>query len=866
VDEELAYHIEMRTRDYVQDGFAPPDARRAAMARFGNYDRTRRQCHDLYMVTPTTSGDRFMTQLIQDLRYALRSIRKAPLFAVVVVLTLALGIGANSALFSVVDGVLLRPLPYHDPDQLVRLWENDRLRGTTIEGFSGPDYFDLVERSDAFTSLAAIQTSTLTLTGANNEPQDVVVTRSSHTLLSMLGVTPMLGRGPGPQEDEPGGNRVVVLSHQFWMSYFGGDERVVGRTITLQGLPYEVIGVMPPSFSFPAPTVAMWSTLQIGPTTTSRGNHGFGVVGRLRRDVSLEQANAQVTTVASALEHAYADDNLGRGMWVQTVSDWLVGNVRTPLYILLGAVGFVLLIACANVANLMFARAAMREREVAIRIVMGAGRARLFRQVVTESVVLSGLSAVVGFALAFAGVRALIALAPAGLPRLEDVGIDVRVLGFTLAIGLLTGLVFGTLPALQAARGDLQQPLREGTRTSGSGVKLRLRKILVISEVGLAVVLVTGAGLLIKSFWRLLQVDPGFDPTQVVQVSMQLPAARYPQDFGEWPHWGAVRQFQVALLERIEGIPGVSSAALALNSPVAAGWTTRFQIEGRPVVPEGEMDEVRIRVVTPDYFRTLSIPIVRGRGLTELDDRTDARPVILINESFARRYFTDEDPIGQHVTNWGVTREIVGMVKDVKFLGLDQDVPPAIYPTFSQMPFTGFSILARATGSAESIGREIRDRVWAIDRDLAMSTPATLESDLSASVAQPKFNMLLLSVFAGIALVIAAVGIYGVMAFGVNQRRREIGVRLSLGAQGRDVLKEVLVEGLRFTAIGIVIGAAGAAFLTRLMTSLLFGVAALDIPTFGAVALVAALIAILASYVPARRASRVNPIVALRYE
>lgn len=863
---ELSYHIEMRTRDLVAAGMALGAARREALERFGSVERTRAECGDLLFVDPTPDGAGTMTQGLRDLKYAVRSMVKNPGFTLVVVITLGLGIGANTAIFSVVNGVLLDPLPYHEPEGLVSVFENDRLRGTTQEGVSAPDYFDLTERNRVFADAATWFRPRLTLTGADNEPQRVISASLTYNLFSVLGVTPALGRSFTAEEDQPGGERVVVLSHGLWNTRFGSDPNILGRSITVDEEPYEIIGVMPADFDFPLPDTDLFTPLQAVPTTYSRGMHSFGVVARLGDGISHEQASADVSRIARALEEEYPDDNLGRGMWVEPLTESRVGDVRTALLMLLGAVTLVLLIACVNVANLLFARASVREREVAIRTALGAGRGRLIKQLLTESMVLALVGGVVGLLVAFWGVNVLVAIGPDNLPRLHNVAINGGVLAFAFLTTAGTGLVFGLLPALKTARSDLHAPLKEGGRSATSGVGgYRLRGGLVVAEIALAVLLVTGAGLLIKSFWRLQQVDPGFNPSNVLSLTLNLPAARYPQEFATFPQWTEIRQFQDDLEQRVRNLPGVEAVALALNHPVLAGWTTRFTIEGRPPVAEGEQEEARIRPVTPDYFRTVGIPVLRGRGLTD-QDRGDAPFVLVINEAFARRYFQDEDPLGKRMTVWRKTGEIVGVAQDVKWLGLDQPAPPGWYMPLHYMPFAGFNLVVRTSGDPLGLVPEIRSRIGDLDPALAPYNITTLETELGKSVAQQRFNMLLLAAFAVLAMALAAVGIYGVMSYGVSQRTHEIGVRMSLGARQGDVLRDIVLSGLKLTGIGVAAGLVATVFAARTVSSLLFGVGSVDLPTFGAVAVILALVATLASYLPAHRASRVDPVEALRYE
>ncbi len=539
---------------------------------------------------------------------------------------------------------------------------------------------------------------------------------------------------------------------------------------------------------------------------------------------------------------------------------------KPRLVLLLGAVALVLLVACVNVASLLFARAVTRERETAVRVAMGAGRGALVRQYLTESLLLSLAGGLIGLVAAWFGLHALLAMMPDDLPRRGNIEINGVVLAFALAISLATGLAFGLLPALRRSRGRLLSQLREGGRSGADRAKEGIRRILVTAEISLAVALVVGAGLLVHSFWRLLQVDPGFSAENVVSVDVQLPATRYPQERARWPAWTEVRAFQKELLRRTSALPGVDASAIAINTPLDAGWTSRFTIEGRPPVAPGEEDEVGVRIVSPGYFRTAGIPIVRGRGLEDADDRSDSPPVVVVNEAFARRYFVDEDPIGKRLSQWGVTRDIVGIAKDVRFHGLDQPPSPAIYPTFADAPFSGFSLLVRTHEPAELSYARIRDTIWSIDRDLALSRFTTLDAMLAASVAAPRFTMVLYVLFAAIALGLAAVGIYGVMSYSITQRRHEMGVRMSLGARPADVVRLVLVESGRLTALGIGIGLVLAMFLTRSLKAILFGVEGIDPATLVVVTVLSAGVALAASCLPAMRAARLDPISTLRHE
>jgi predicted permease len=865
IDSELAYHVEMRARDLEATGMGAAAARREAARRFGNHGRIRAECREVMMVDAERQGDGIMAQFGQDLRYAVRTILRNPGFAATVILTLGLGIGANTAIFSVVDGVLLRPLPYADSDRIVYVAQNDRLRGTQHEWFSGPDFFDVLERNVVFESMAAWRTPQATLTSPDGEPQRITAASTSHTLFSILGVGPVLGRVYDADDDRPGADAVLVLSHQIWVSRFGADEGVLGRLVAIEGTSYEVVGVMPPSFTFPSAGTQVWMPLQISAARTPpRGNHFYRVIAKLDVNVNLDAANGNLTAIAADLEEEYADDNLGRGMWTQELLGAMVGSIRPALLMLLGAVGLVLAIACVNVASLLFARSTVRQREVAIRGALGAGRNRLIRQFLTESVVLSLLGGAAGLLVALGGVRGLVALGPAALPRLANVGIDGRVLLFAMLASAGTGVLFGILPALQAAKADLQSPLKEGGRTPARSGGQGVRRFLVVTEVALAAVLVTGAGLLIQSFWRLQAVDPGFAAGNVLVANVQLPASRYPQAFGS-TDFTQVLAFQRELVQRVGGLPNVESVALAVHHPANPGWTSRFIIDGRPPVAPGEQEEARINPVGRDYFRTVGIQLTRGRGFTEADV-TDGPRVVVINETFARRHFSDQDPVGQRLSFWGQSREIVGVVADVKFRGPAQETRQGWYAPMEQIPFGAFSVLVRTAGEPLDIAPLVQQQVITIDPDLPVFGVSTLEQQFSGFVAQPRFNMLLLGLFAGVAMVLAAVGIYGVISYGVNQRTHEIGVRISLGASAGDVLRHVVGQGVALAAAGVAIGLAGSLLLTRALSSLLFGVGSVHLPTFIAVALIVSLVAFAASYLPARRASNVDPMVALRSE
>ncbi len=868
IDEEIQLHLDLRARDYRTRGYSEEEARGLARRRFGDEALVRRECRRLLMVERTKGGRFPMSTLTRELRLGFRSLAKTPGPTAVILVTLALGIGANTAIFSVVEGVLLRPLPYENPDRLLSLWENDRLRGTTQEGFSLPDYVDVRDENQIFDSMAAFTFLTTTWTSEDDEPTRVNAVRIEASFSEVLGVSPAIGRSFRAEEDKEGGAPVVILGFDAFRTRFGERPDILGKQIILDGVSREIVGVMPEGFDFPSAEVTLYFPLE-APSDASRGQHGIIVVARMKEGVGLEQVNAELRGLASRLEAAYPDDNAGRGMWGETLYQSTVGDTRNGLLLLSGAVGFVLLVACVNVAGILSSRALSRAHELAIQSALGASRLTLIRHQLIESLALAFAGGLLALGVSAALRRVLLALAPSDLPRAANVETNSTVLVFTLVLSLAAAVVFGGLPALAGSklglRGFRGKP-GDGMRGAGAGrATRRLRRALLVAEIALAVVLVFGAGLLIRSFVGLLSVDPGFAARNVVALGVDLPASRYPQRFPEWPRWNEVRAFQTELLARLSETAGIDSAAIALNTPLDPGWTSRFTIEGRPEVAPGEQDEVRVRTVSPGYFRTLGVPILRGRDLSEDDDRPNAPPVIVVNEAFVRRYFRDEEPLGARISQWDLTREIVGVVKDEKFLGLAEESPPAIYPLFSQTPFSGFFMLVRSREGTPVVDR-VRQVVRELDPELAIGDVATLDERISQSVAEPRFTMTLFAFFAVLALGLAAIGIYGLMSQAVGQRTRELGVRMSLGARPSDVLGLVLGEGARLSALGIALGVLLALALARTFESFLFGVEKLDPLTLSSVVVVAAAAGLLATYLPARRASRIDPIRTLRQE
>jgi putative ABC transport system permease protein len=814
-----------------------------------------------------------MNTLFQDIRFGLRMLLKSPSISIVATIALALGIGANTAIFSVVNAVLLRPLPFPDPDSLVALFETDLQRGLQRGSHSYPNFFDIRSQNTSFERVSTYRSGDYIMTG-RGEParlQGAVVTSD---LLPLLGVQPMLGRMFLPDEDKGSDTgRVVILSQPLFQKRFSADPSILNQAITLNGVSYTVVGVMPAGFEFPIQNepVELWTTIAADasgqtPVTAQRGAHFLRVIGRLKPGVSLEQAQADLTTIASRLEQQYPDTNTRRGLRVDSALSALVGDVRPTLFILLGAVACVLLIACANVANLLLARATSRHKEMAIRTALGASRARVIRQLLTESVLLSLLGGGVGLLLAVWWSDLLVALGKEDIPRAVQVGIDWRVLGFTLGVSLLTGVVFGLAPAFHSARSELVESLKEGARGTSAGRFANfVRKGLVVIELGFAVLLLTGAGLLIQSLWRLQKVNSGLEPQNVLTFNVGLPEVKY--------NYEKQAQFFIDLKSRLEATPGVQAASSILPLPLSGDrFSISFEIEGRPMAPKdhpsGDFFSTGV-----GYFRAMGIPMIKGRDFDDRD-RHGATPVVIITEALARQFFPNEDPIGKHIKPGINTiegekttmREIIGVVGDVRNRSLDTEPKPAYYVPQTQVPFDQMAMVVKTAGEPHTLVSAATKQVAAMDQDIPVFAVKSMEEYLSASVAAPRFSTTLLAIFAAVALVLTVVGLYGVMSYSVAQRTNEIGIRLALGAQSRDVLLMIVKQGGLLIVLGLVIGLTGAFALTRLLASLLFGVTAKDPFTFAAVAVLLAIVALLACYVPALRATRVDPMEALRCE
>jgi putative ABC transport system permease protein len=807
-----------------------------------------------------------MGNFLRDLRYGARVLLKSPGFTLVAVLALALGIGANSAIFSVVNAVLLRPLPYSEPDRLVRVGGTSKTE--LIGTFSPPDFFDWRARNTVFEGMAAYDASSPSLTGGG-EPERLNAARVSPGFFSLLRTPPALGREFLPQEEQRGQHRVAVLSHALWQRRFGGDPLVVGRKIELSGEGFEVVGVMPADFEPPqfagldAEPPSIW--VPFAPDLSQWGRDGRSVdacIARLKPTATVEQARSEMEAIALGLQEQYPKTNSRAGVRLDSLREQLVGGARRALLVFIAAVGFVLLIACANVANMLLARAATRRKEIAIRTALGASRARVARQLLTESVLLAMAGGGLGLLLALWANEFLLALSAGALPRVEHVALDWRVVFFTLLVSVATGLVFGLAPALSASKTDLTESLKEGGRAGAAGLRSRARSALVVSEVALSLVLLVAAGLLVKSFWRLQQVSPGFDPDGVLTMNVFLPGLRYPE---EAQH--AV--FFERVLERVKALPGVRHAGATSNLPVSGNYDRLpIYVEGQPPPAGGEAAEAERYMVSDDYFRALGVPVLAGRGFGA-DDSPGKQPVVVVGEAVARASWPAGDAVGRRI-KLGDTENpwltVVGVAGDVRHYGPDTPANFQVYLPHRQSPSQAMTLVVRSAGDPEALAAAVRGAVWSVDKDQPVYDVKTMRQLLSASTAARRFNMLLIGVFASVALALAVVGIYGVMSYTVEQRTREIGVRVALGAGARDIYRLIVGRGMATAGLGVGVGLAASFAATRAMKSLLFGVEASDPVIFASVALLLSAVALLACYLPARRAARVDPAVALRYE
>jgi putative ABC transport system permease protein len=815
-----------------------------------------------------------MNGIIQDVRYGLRQLRKSPGFTTVAILTLALGIGANTSIFSVVNGVLLRPLPLKDPNHLVRVWHTPPAKsfpGMTTFSVSPANYVDWQSQNHVFEDMAIYTYRGFTLT-SSGQPEQVDGGAVSTSFFATLGVQPMLGRAFLPEEDSPGHANVVVLSYSFWQEHFGAQANIVDHNINMDGQSYLVAGVMPPSFRFPD-FAQVWTPMAWSDKERAvRGNHNYMVIARLKPSVDMKQAQAEMNTISSRLEQLYPEDDKGWGAVVVPLHDDLVSDVRPALLVLLGAVAFILLIACVNVANLALAKTFSRQKEIAIRTALGASSVRVLRQILAETVLLALAAGAIGLSCAHFGVRLIMAFLADKLPHALDVGLDARVLGFTAIISLLTGIVAGVLPALRLTRADVNQALKQGLgRTDSDSSGHRTRKILVVGEVALSLMLLFGAGLMIRSFQQLRHVDPGFESRGVLTMTLSVASSKFPGPAQEI-------SFLERVLQRVRTLPGVESAGVIDDIPLNGDRSHQpIAIEGRPALAMSEQPEVDVCIITAGYIPSLHIPLLRGRDINEADVAGRAA-AILISQSMAQQFWPGENPIGKRLTMTffpDSVREVVGVVGDVELDGLDQSRPPAtLYMPLDQVsvPSTGgwnsipMTLVVRSATAPASIASAVSNAVHEVDREIPLRDILTMDDLVSNSISQQRLNMLLLGAFGGLALLLAAIGIYSVLSYSVKRRLQEIGIRLALGASLRDVLRMVLVEGMKPTLLGVAVGMAGALALGRVLSSLIYGVKPTDPFTFLAVAALLVAISLLASIFPAYRATRVDPMVALRYE
>lgn len=844
LDREIRSHLEAEAAEQRERGLTSEEAQYAAQRALGNTPLVKEDTRGVW-------GWTWVERINQDLRYAARTLKRSPGFTSVALLALALGIGANTAIFSVVNSVLLHPLAFREPGRLMMLDEKWLPRFPHFEATS-KDFLSWREQSHAFGQIAAFDGAAFNLT-AEDRPERISGARVSANLPALLGVEPVLGRSFRPDEDTAGNDRVVLLSSSLWQRRFGGDPRVIGTVVRLNDIDFTIIGVMPPGFRFPH-DAEIWKPMGFTDKDFD-GGHFIWAIGRLKPGVTRDQAQAEMDLIMSRLHRPQ--------VWsvnVFPVLDYYVGEVRTALYVLLGAAGFVLLIACVNVANLLLARGSARQREISLRASLGAGRGRILQQLLTESLLLSLLGGTLGLLLASGAIVTLKEFSPGSIPRLSEVTVDYSVLVFILILSSLTGVLFGLSPALRLSRADLHDSLKAGSRIAGTEVRTRMRSVLVVSEVALALVLLTGAGLLLKSFWRVLEVRPGFNPESVLTATIDLPPAKYRQPYQQM-------QFVQRLIEQLESLPDVRQAAVSAGLPFSEVPDAGIRIDGRPIGAPDFGTTANYYRVTPLYFRAMGIPLIRGRLFTE-HDTTTAKPVVVINETMAKRFFPKEDPIGKRLDISGPTylREIVGVVGDVKQAGLKASIPPQVYEPFLQKPSNSFNVVVRGLGDPMRLADAVRRQVLRLDKEQPISNVKTMKDVVATSLSQDRVSTFLLGLFAFLALILAGVGIYGVMSYSVGQRTHEIGIRIALGARQSGILKLVLVQSLRVVLIGVGIGLGASLLLTRLMATLLFDVAATDPVIFAGVSIVLLGVALAAAFVPARRAARVDPMVALRYE
>jgi predicted permease len=860
LDEEVRFHLERVCEENIARGMTPEEARYAALRSFGGVERVKEEGRDV-------RGIRLLEEVWQDLRHGARILLKKPGFTLIAVMTLALGIGANTAIFSVVNAVLLESLPYRSPEELVLLRHIYETTGVKSESVSNADFQDWRARNHVFADMAIFRGDGFAL-AVGNDLEEIRGATVSANFFQLLGLNPIRGRTFLPAEETPGSDKVAMLSYALWRRVFGADEKLIGRQIKLGDQLFTVIGILPPEFKFPfrLEKVEIWTTNSILPAgMMGRGARNFKAIARLKPGVSRSVAQTEMAEIVRRLEQENPAMNRNLSVSVVSAHGELTKDVGLALWLMFGAVALVLLIACTNVANLLLARALSRHKEMAVRAALGASSRRIVRQLMSESLLLSLAGGAVGLLLAAWGIPFLLALSPQHLPRINAIDLNWRALGFTLLVSILTIALFGLAPALKVANPDLVESLKEGGKTSTASVgRNRLRAALVVGEIAVAIVLLVGAGLLINSFIRLNRVELGFNPENVLSASLDFSPLKYPT--------GNERiAFVEQAKERIRNLPGVRSVSFTSSLPFIGGVYSSFGIKGQPEDAHNN-DLVPVSTITPDYFEAMGIPLLRGRPFADADDKSSAGAAI-INEVFARRFFPNENPMGRGVI-LNVNRdkdsprefEVVGVVGDARSMALDGEPAPAIYLPYRQAPWTFGQLAIRTERNAISLANAVRQQIRDLDPDQTVPNSDTLENLISRSIAPQRFNLVLLGVFAAIGLLLTLVGVYGVMSYHVAENTREIGIRIALGAQRRDVLKLVVGQGLALALTGVVVGLAGALGLTRLMNSLLFGVTPTDPLTFGIVASSFGIVALLACYLPARRAASVDPMIALRSE
>ena len=863
MDEELQFHVAKYAEDLVRAGVGREEAVRLARVEFGGVEKIKEECRE-------TSGWQWPQELGQDIRYGLRMLRKNWGFTTVAVLTLALGVGANTAIFSVVYAVLLKPLPYANAQQLFNVFQEQKKDSSAKTGWSYLNFAEVRKQNTVFSGMAGAQRHQLTLTG-RGEPRVVDTSVVTPEFFSVFGEKPLAGRIFFDEDGRAGAPPVVMLSENLWRGQFGADEKIIGQSINLDQVAFTVVGVMPAAFRFPEITKSepLWIPLVndplFGKWMERRGGHWLQVTARVKAGVSMAQVQTELDAISARLEAEFPAENSGWVSRMIPLQQMIVGDVKTGLLVLLGAVGLVLLIACANIANLLLTRATARTREMAVRVALGAGRGRIVRQLLSENLVLGLIGGIAGVLFAYAGVRALTVLLPASLPQAGDIRVDGVVLTFALALSALASCVFGLAPAFFAAKANVTDSLREGDGRSGeSGGRRRARSVLAAAEVALAMVLLVVAGLLLRSFSKLLAVSPGFEVQNMVKAEVSLPRTQYATP----EKWSAFAQ---ELLERVQAEPGMKNAAVAIPLPVADGKVNlAFDIEGAPPNSAAESRTADYVAISPEYFRVMGIPLVAGRAFDALDAMNKAR-VTVISEAMTKAYFAGKNPIGKRLMfgfppDAGEFREIVGVVGDVRDVTLEQEPVAMMYVPFAQSPMPGAVLVVKSTLGMANVAGAIRKDVQAMDKDLPVTDVAELSEAMMTSVAQPKFRTYLLGLFAAIALLLAATGIFGVVSYSVSRRTREIGVRVALGASSGEIFAMVLRETLLLAGAGLVAGIPCALAASRLVGHILFGVTPSDPVTLLVVALILAVVAALAGYIPARRATRVDPMIALRYE